>query len=204
MPIGAASKPAIVFGPQHRLEARVEARAEQEIKMVENDRFVDGFFFLPPGLAAWIQTFIPAGDFNGDIPWTPLGKPASETVFALVTSAGIRCSGDSPFDMEREKSEPTWGDPTFRKIPRSADETSIRADHLHINTDYIRQDMNVILPVARFGEFEQEGVIGRLAETHYSFYGFQWDGSGFLDRAIAPMAEQMAAEQVEAVFLTPA
>jgi hypothetical protein len=75
---------------------------------------------------------------------------------------------------------------------------------LHINTSYILQDMNVILPMARFAEFEKKGAVGRLADTHYSFYGFQWGGNGFLDQAIAPMAEQMAAEQVEAVFLTPA
>ncbi len=172
--------------------------------MENSDHTVDGFYFLPPGLAAWIQTFIPDRDFEGSIPWTPLKKPVSDTAFALVTSAGISCTGDAPFDMEREKTEPTRGDPTYRRIPRSVEEKDIRVDHLHINTSYILQDMNVILPIARFAEFEQEGIIGRLADTHYSYYGFQWEGVGFLDQAIAPMAEQMAAEQVEAVFLTPA
>jgi D-proline reductase (dithiol) PrdB len=172
--------------------------------MEHKNSSVDGFYFLPPGLAAWIQTFIPERDFDGAIPWTPLEKPASDTAFALVTSAGISFDGDPPFDMEREKKESDWGDPTYRRIPRSAKESDIRVNHLHINTSYIRQDMNVMFPIARFAEFEQEGVIGRLADTHYSFYGFQWKGNGFLDQAIAPMAEQMAAEKVEAVFLTPA
>ena len=172
--------------------------------MDNTEPIVDGFYFLPPGLAAWIQTFIPERDFEGTIPWKPLEKPISETTFALVTSAGISCTGDTPFDMEREKSEPSWGDPTYRKIPRGVGETGIRVDHLHINTSYILQDINVILPIDRFAELEKEGVIGRLADTHYSFYGFQWNGNGFLDQAVAPMAEQMAAEQVEAVFLTPA
>jgi D-proline reductase (dithiol) PrdB len=172
--------------------------------MENSDHMVDGFYFLPPGLAAWIQTFIPDRDFDSVIPWVPLEKPVSDTAFALVTSAGISCNGDPPFDMEREKKEPTWGDSTYRKIPRSVTEKDIRVDHLHINTSYILDDMNVIFPIARFAEFEQKGVIGRLADTHYSFYGFQWNGNGFLNRAIEPMAEQMAAEQVEAVFLTPA
>jgi len=61
-----------------------------------------------------------------------------------------------------------------------------------------------MLPVDRMIEFEQEGVIGRLAETHYSFYGFQWESTEFIDTAIAPMAEQMAREKVEAALLTPA
>ena len=165
---------------------------------------VDGFRFLPPGLAAWIQTYIPEPDFSGKIPFTRLKRPLSRSTVALVTSAGISCRTDPPFDMEREKKEWRWGDPTFRKIPRTATEKDVRADHLHINTDYIHQDLNVMLPIGRFAEFEAEGVVGRLAETHYSFYGFQWEGTDFLETAIAPMAESMKAEAVEAVFLTPA
>ncbi len=172
--------------------------------MKESEQVVDGFHFLPPGLAAWIKTFIPEHDYEGPIPWTPMAKPLSDASFALVTSAGISCKGDPPFDMEREKKEPTWGDRSFRKIPRTASEKDIAANHLHINTSYILQDMNVILPIARFDEFEKEGTIGRLAETHYSFYGFQWENTAFLDNAIAPMAEQMKKEAVDSVFLTPA
>ncbi|MCF8078789.1 MAG: glycine/betaine/sarcosine/D-proline family reductase selenoprotein B [Desulfobacterales bacterium] len=172
--------------------------------MKDSHKKVEGFHFLPPGLAAWINSFIPEQNYDGLIPWTPLEKPLSEASFALVTSAGISCKEDEPFDMEREKNDPTWGDPSFRKIPRDATESDIRVNHLHINTSYIREDMNVILPIARFAEFEQEGLIGRLADTHYSFYGFQWESDRFLDHAIAPMAEQMSREQVDAVLLTPA
>lgn len=172
--------------------------------MKDRHKKVEGFRFLPPGLAAWIKTFIPENDYDGPIPWTPLDKPAAEASFALVTSAGISCVGDPPFDMEREKKEWSWGDPSFRKIPRDATENDIRVNHLHINTSYIREDMNVMLPIARFAEFEAEGVIRRLAQTHYSFYGFQWESDRFLDQAITPMAEQMNQEGVDAVFLTPA
>jgi hypothetical protein len=52
-------------------------------------------------------------------------------------------------------------------------------------------------------ELEEEGVIGRLAPTSYSFYGFQFQGTGFLQTAIAPIAEKMRDEGVEAVLLTP-
>jgi len=172
--------------------------------MKENQKKVEGFRFLPPGLAAWIKTFIPEQDYDGVIPWTPPEKPLSELSFALVTSAGISCKGDKPFDMEREKKDWRWGDPSFRKIPRDAAENDISVNHLHINTSYICKDMNVMLPIARFAEFEAEGIIGGLAQTHYSFYGFQWESDRFLDQAISPMAEQMNQEGVEAVFLTPA
>jgi D-proline reductase (dithiol) PrdB len=165
---------------------------------------VDGFKFLPPGLAAWIQTFIPQEAFAGDIPWTPLSKPLHQATCSLITSAGISCKTDPPFDMERELAEPTWGDRSMRVIPRETSAEAIDVKHLHINTGYVEADINVMLPLARMAEFEAEGIIGRLAPSAYSFYGFQWQNTTFLETAIAPMAEQMRREDVDVVLLTPA
>jgi len=169
------------------------------------EKTVDGFRFLPPSLAAWIRRYhIPPTEFRGDIPWTPMAAPLNRSVFALVTSAGISLKSDPPFDMEREKREPLWGDRSFRTIPRKTTARDIDVNHLHINTGYILEDINVMLPLARMAEFEQEGVIGRLADTSYSFYGFQWQNDEFIERAIAPMAARMQTEGVGAVLLTPA
>jgi D-proline reductase (dithiol) PrdB len=166
---------------------------------------VDGFRFLPPSLAAWIRRYhIPAEEFRGVIPWTPLAAPLNRSVLALVTSAGISLKSDPPFDMEREKREPLWGDRSYREIPRGTTARDIDVNHLHINTGYILEDINVMLPLARMVEFEQEGIIGRLAQTAYSFYGFQWQNDDFIGQAIAPMAERMRSEGVGAVLLTPA
>jgi hypothetical protein len=82
------------------------------------EKKVDGFRFLPPGLRAWIKTFIPEEDFKGYIPWTPIKKPLNRITFTLVTSAGVSLKLDVPFDMEREKKEPLWGDRSYRAIPR--------------------------------------------------------------------------------------
>jgi D-proline reductase (dithiol) PrdB len=171
--------------------------------MAEEAKVVDGFRFLPPKLSAWIRSFIP-DVYEGDIPFTTLSKPLSESILATVTSAGISLKTDDPFDMEREKSEPTYGDPTWRAIPRGTTGADVDVNHLHINTSYICEDINVILPLARMEELEREGVIGKLAPTSYSFYGFQWEGREFMDKAVAPMTAQMKAEGVDAVFLTPA
>jgi len=122
----------------------------------------------------------------------------------LVTSAGISLKIDPPFDMEREKREPTWGDRSFREIPRHATGKDIDVNHLHINTTYIQQDINVVLPLARMAEFEQEEIIGRLAPTAYAFYGFQWQSLAFLETAIAPIARKLRRDGVETVLLTPA
>jgi hypothetical protein len=115
-------------------------------------------------------------------------KPLNRTTIALVTSAGISLKTDPPFDMEREKKEATWGDRSFREIPKEATEKDIDVNHLHINTTYIKQDINVML----------------LAFTAYSFYGFQWENTEFLKEAIEPIAKKMKLEEVEAVLMTPA
>jgi D-proline reductase (dithiol) PrdB len=172
--------------------------------MQASEKTVDGYRFLPPSLAAWIGSLISAKKFEGSIPFTALSKPLAEATLTLVTSAGISLKTDPPFDMEREKKEAIWGDRSYRSIPRDTTSADITANHLHINTEYILQDINVMLPLARMAEFEQEGIIGRLAPTVYSFYGFQWESTDFLKEAIEPMSKKMREEGVDAVILTPA
>ncbi len=172
--------------------------------MTDTAKTVDGFRFMPPSLRAWIGGEIPAEEFGGAIPWTPLQKPLAETTIALMTSAGISLKTDPPFDVEREKREPAWGDPGSREIPKTAVEADIDVNHLHINTDFIKQDINVMLPLARFREFEDEGVIGKLAPTHYSYYGFQMDPKVLIEETMPKVALKMKEEGVEAVLLTPA
>jgi D-proline reductase (dithiol) PrdB len=165
---------------------------------------VDSFTWLPPSIAAYYQRLTLEKE---DAPWTPLAKPIEQCRFALLTTAGLYLKGqDPPFDLEREKREPFWGDPTYRVIPREVKQEEIGAAHLHINTDYLLQDINIALPIQRFLELEEKGEIGSLAPSHYSVMGFQ----GFPDN-IAPwrdqygpeMARRMNEEGVDAALLTP-
>jgi D-proline reductase (dithiol) PrdB len=171
--------------------------------MKTENKIVDGFRFMPPGLKAYIAQTIPNRSFSGHIPWTPMKRPLRESVFSLVTSAGMYMKKDPPFDMEREKREPTWGDPTSREIPRTATEADIDVNHLHVRYDCIKEDMNVMLPVTRFSEFEEEGIIGKLAPTCYSFYGFQLNPKVLLEETMPKVSSRLKEEGVEAVFLTP-
>lgn len=172
--------------------------------MPASSKTVDGFRFMPPALRAYMRKDIPDQPYSGKIPWTPLKKPIKQTTFTLVTTAGISMKTDPPFDMEREKIEPEWGDPTYREISRTATESDIEVSHLHINTDYIKKDINVMLPLTRFQEFEEEGIIGKLAATCYSCYGFQMDPTALLEETMPKVADRMRDENIEAVLLTPA
>jgi D-proline reductase (dithiol) PrdB len=106
--------------------------------------------------------------------WAPLPKPLHQCTIALMTSAGIYLKdSQEPFDVERERREPTWGDPSYRVIPRDVRTEDIACSHLHISHDDILEDVDVVLPVRAFTTLEAEGRIGRLAEEHYSFMGYQ-------------------------------
>ncbi|MGM0452353.1 MAG: glycine/sarcosine/betaine reductase selenoprotein B family protein [Thermodesulfobacteriota bacterium] len=171
--------------------------------MTHHDKGVDGFKFMPKSLRSWLGKSIPETEFSGHIPWTPMEKPVDAACFALLTSAGISMKDQAPFDMEREKKEPLWGDPSYRMIPKTASTEDIDMNHLHVNTDYVKQDINVMLPIHRFAEFERQGRIGRLAQTHYSVYGYQLDAKALMETSMPAIAEQMKAEGVDAAVLTP-
>lgn len=171
--------------------------------MADTEKIVDGFRFMPPSLKAWIGQSIPEEPFAEHIPWTPLKKALRDTTFSVLTSAGISMKSDPPFDMEREKREPTWGDPTHREISREATAADIEVNHLHIKTDYIKEDINVVLPLTRFAEFEAEGIIGKLAPTNYSYYGFQLNPNVLLEETMPRVIAKMHEEGVDAVLLTP-
>jgi len=168
------------------------------------EKVVNGFHFMPPSLSAWIGKSIPEKEFDGHIPWTPLKKPLSETTFSLMTSAGINMNTDPDFNMDRERQEPAWGDPSYRKISANVAQSDIHVNHLHINTDYIKQDMNVMLPLRRFQEFEADKTIGVLAPHVYAYYGFQLDPKELLQNTMPQVVADMQKEGVEAVLLTPA
>ncbi len=164
---------------------------------------VDSFRWLPRSIAGFYQAMqVPEPD---GIPWTPLSKPVSECTFALVTSAGLYVrSEQEPFDLDRERREPTWGDPTYREIPADATPERIGAAHLHLNTEDLETDFNIVLPIDRLRELAAEGEIGGLASHHYSFMGYQENDVAWRDQYGPAVAQRMVEEQVDAALLTPA
>jgi len=164
---------------------------------------VDSFKYLPGSIAGYYRNLaVPRED---PIPWTPLAKPLNECRFALATTAGIFVKGvEPPFDAEREKREPMWGDPTFRRIPREVRQEQIGASHLHINNRDLLEDVNIVLPLQRFLELESEGTIGSLAPTSYSFMGYQMNNAEWREKYAPEVAGLMKDEAVDCVLLTPA
>ena len=167
---------------------------------------VDSFKYLPRLITRYYKLTRVEPEFP--IPWTPLARPLNECRFGLVTSGGLYHKGhEPPFDTERERQEPTWGDPSFRTIPAGIRQEELGANHLHINTRGVLQDINILLPIHRFQELAAEGRIGSLAGEAYSFMGYQGfpaDLSGWREVYGPQVAERLIAAEVDCVFLTTA
>lgn len=167
---------------------------------------VDSFRFLPRLLATFYQAIDRQPELP--IPWTPLAHPLAKCRFGLVTSGGLYQRGvEPPFDLEHEKQQPTWGDPTFRRLPVSIRSSDVSVSHLHLNPRDILEDFNILLPIQRFQELTAEGRIGGLTHWAYSFMGYQGyppDTRPWQDTYGPQVAAALKAEGVDCVLLTPA
>jgi len=164
---------------------------------------VDSWRFLPPRLARLLQARLEASPPATVIPFTPLPVPLSRARIALLSTAGISCPPDPPFDMESERANPMWGDPSWRRIPATATGADVEVNHLHIDTSYAKRDLNVVLPTQRLAELVAAGEIGSVAPSHYSVMGFQLDQSQQLAESAPAIAASMKAEGVQGAVLAP-
>ena len=68
-------------------------------------------------------------------------KRLATASIALLSSVVLYvAAGQEPFDLDRERAEPTWGDPSCRVIPRDAGVLAMA--HLHVNDTDVRADRN--------------------------------------------------------------
>ncbi len=137
-------------------------------------------------------------------PWTPLARPLEQATVALVSTAGIARKDDVPFDEGRERSNPWWGDPTFRRIPRETTVSDVEIHHLHVDRRFAREDLDVVLPLRRLDELVAAGRVGASAPTHYSLMGYILDPTELLRETTPKLVAALKAEGVEAVVLVPA
>jgi hypothetical protein len=134
------------------------------------DYRIDSKKFLPRSMWTTFDAFPDQGPCRPATVTVPL----RQATVALLTSGGLYLrNSQPPFDVEREKSEPYWGDPSYRLIPRELGRDQIGVAHLHLNPDDIVADFNIALPLEIFADLEQGGEIGRLARYSYSFMGYQ-------------------------------
>jgi D-proline reductase (dithiol) PrdB len=133
-----------------------------------------------------------------DIPWTPCKGNASEQTLALITSGGLYLKDSQP----AFNTTSIHGDPSYREIPKTARQEEFGIAHAHYDHSLAEQDINVIFPLERLIELEREGIIGRVAETHYSF-SYVNDVVTLLGEYVSPLLQKLKADAVDSLLLVP-
>jgi D-proline reductase (dithiol) PrdB len=131
---------------------------------------------------------------------TPLRKPLAECTVALVTTAGLSLSSQTPFDVTTR-----MGDTSFREIPGDISPQVLEMNQRSWAFDKtgVLRDRNLAFPLDRLHEMQARGEIGAVATHHYSFMG-SIAGPRKLINATAPeVARRLVAENVDVVLLTP-
>jgi D-proline reductase (dithiol) PrdB len=133
---------------------------------------------------------------NDFIPFTKLEKPLDKCKVALVTMGGLYIEGQEPFeDIDH------WGDASFRELPRTLINGEFNISHKKYDHQWVEKDLNVLLPFSVFQEFEEEGIIGELAETHYAFMGSIPDPTKLIVDTAPEVARRMRSREVDIAIL---
>jgi len=164
---------------------------------------VDSYRFLPRSFRPMFENAQPLPG-EGEPVWAPFETRLADSTIALLTSAGLSVEGEQdPFDLDRERAEPTWGDPTHRVIPHASD-VPLAMSHLHVNSTDVLADRNVALPVDVLDELVAEGRVGAAAPHHVSVMGYQQHGVEVWRTDTGPqIVEHLRDERVHGVVLAP-
>ncbi len=129
------------------------------------------------------------------------GVTLANAKVAIVTSAALsRSGGISQWQVEKWD----FADFHFETLPHDA--RDLELGHVSPNFDRagFAADLNVVYPVDRLQELADQGVIGSVATSHYSFAGNQSEGLSALRLDTGPAcAKKMSEDGVDVVLLTP-
>ncbi len=135
---------------------------------------------------------LPCPEFD-NTPWAQGGKLSQRRV-ALLSTAGLHTRDDRPFaGME--------GD--YRVIAGNSRANELVMTHVSTNFDRtgFQQDWNVVFPLDRLHELAEQGVIGSVADYHYSFMGAADPAQ--MKPSAGTLAGLLKGDNVDAAFLIP-
>jgi len=149
---------------------------------------------------------------HDDTPVATLPKPLAECRVALLTSSGHFVDGDDPeplgvAEMTQAEAEARIGEflreaPVLSAIPVDTPADRLCVRHGGYPVDSIAADHQVALPLGHLAALADDGVIGELAPTAYSFVGAA--AQARIRKDIGPAwAQQLVDEHVDAVLLVP-
>lgn len=131
--------------------------------------------------------------FEGRRPWV-MGPPLHERRIAIVSTAALNLRSDAVYQRDET---------AYRVIPGNVDPGDVVMSHVSVNFDRtgFQQDLNVCFPLQRLHELASDGVIGSVADFHYTVSGAPHPKD--LEKSARAIAQSMKAEAVDTVLLVP-
>ncbi len=156
---------------------------------------------LRPGLWETVNERYPGSMITkaDAVPLAPLRVPLEETRLTFVSTAGVQPKGTLPFDVVHP-----IGDYSFRAVSSDSGPDDLEIHQLKYPTDGAHRDLNVIFPIERLQELRDEGVVGALTDSFFSFIGYNMDPD-LLERTLAEdLAQAVQDQQADLALLSPA
>lgn len=146
-------------------------------------------------LFRFFMRFYRGKQFN-TTPNAPLRKPLNNCNVALITTAGFYINGQQPFNN---------GDCSYREISNSINTQELKIGHKSVAYDKAdtKTDANLVFPIDRFRELENEGTIGSLNQRHFSFMGSISRPKRLIMETSPEVAQMLKDDGVDIAFLTP-
>ncbi len=160
------------------------------------------------------KVYAPEGKWTYDEgPFTPIGKPLSESRLSLISSSGSFVQGHDPQPfgvgaMTQEEAAARINEflkvaPELTSIPFDTPQENLQVLHGGYDIRAAQADSNVVFPFQLLAEMERAGVIGSLTPNAYSFVGAT--SQIRLLKDVGPQWVGMLQDQeVDAVLLVPA
>ena len=137
-------------------------------------------------------------EFEGS-PWVE-GPPLAQRRIAIVSTAGLHLRSDPSFALEYGRAT-VPGD--YRVIPGDTEANDLVMSHISTNYDRsgFQKDWNVVFPLDRLNEMAQQGVVGSVADFHYSFMGAT--APQLMETSARALASLLKNDNVTGVILVP-
>jgi D-proline reductase (dithiol) PrdB len=131
--------------------------------------------------------------FAGRRPWVR-GPAVNRRRVALISTAALNLRADAVYKRNETG---------YRVIPGNVNPADVVMTHSSVNFDRtgFQQDLNVCFPLERLHELAGEGVIGSVADFHFTVSGAPHPSD--LEHSARAIAKMMKADQVDTVFLVP-
>ncbi len=147
---------------------------------------------IPLGERKMMQELDCSG-LEGRRPWVK-GPALNKRRVALVSTAALNLRNGAVYQRDET---------SFRVIPGNVNPTDVVMSHSSVNFDRtgFQQDLNVCFPLQRLHEFAAEGVIGSVADFHFTVSGAPHPAD--LEHSARAIARAMKADGVDTVLLVP-